>query len=296
MKPVREFVAERLAVQHCAELLRSSQAEFDLAAASADLVSELALVLPARLEALLLGPRIMVSDWPVEGSTAGALAASWSAPSIHYMITLAPGLPRFVVSFDNALALALTDRLFGGAGDVPNDVPKALPQSAALAVERLVRSLAAALGPLCGISGDDTAIARHAVFHRLGAFKRNTRCLHWSMTIEQQDSDPWNLSVAVDEEGLRALLEQRAAGGPAKSASYSPDPHAAAFGTIPLALSAIVAELHLPLARLAELKPGSTIPFAPRREVPLLVGGQIFATGTVGTLDERVALRLGRIS
>lgn len=296
MKPVRDFVAERLAVQHCAELLRDGQPPFDMAVAITDLIGELALQLPARLEALLLGPRIMVSDWPAERSTAGSLAGGWSAPSMHYAVTFGPGLPRFVISFDNALALSLTDRLFGGSGQQVIDVPKVLPQSAALAVERLVRSVAAALGPLCGASGAEPVIARHAVFHRLGMFKRNTPCLHWSMTVEQQDSDPWNLSLAVDEEGLRTALEQRATEGPIRPVSYPSDPHTAAFGEIPLALSAIVAELHLPLARLADLKPGSSVPFAPRREVPLLVGGRIIATGTVGTLDERVALRLGRIS
>ena len=296
MKPVREFVPERVAVTHCAELLRSGQAPFDMGTACAELAAELALALPARLETLLLGPKIVVTDWPVETKAANALASSWSAPSVHFAIGLGPTLPRFVVSFDNALALALTDRLFGGRGMPDSEVPKVLPQSAALAVERLVRAVAGPLASLCGVQGCEPALARHAVFHRLGVFKRNARCLSWTLTVEQPGSDPWNLSLAVEEPAMRAVLESRTAGEPSRAPDRAVDPGATAFAAIPLTLKAVLAELRLPLSRLVDLKPGTTIPFAPHREVPLSIGGQPFASGTVGALDERVALRLTRLS
>ena len=295
MKPVRSFDAERLAVQHCPELLHAARTPFDMGAACAEFAAELAMALPARLEALLLGGRIVVSDWPAETLAASALATSWSAPSIHFAVSPGPALPRFVVSFDNALALALTDRLFGGRGGTVEDTPKALPQSAALAVERLVRGVAGALGPLCGADGSEPALSHHAVIHRLGVFKRSARCLRWSLTVEQVGADPWNLSLAVEEGPMRAVLEQRVAGA-ARPVTRSADPQSPAFAAIPLTLTATLAELRLPLARLAELKPGATIPFAPRREVPLAIGGQTVATATIGALDERVALRLARLS
>ena len=296
MKPVREFAAERVAVQHCAELLRSGQAPFDMGTACAEFTAELALALPARLETLLLGPRIVVTDWPAETKAANALASSWSAPSVHFAVSFGPAFPRFVLSFDNALALALTDRLFGGRGTPDSDIPKVLPQSAALAVERLVRAMAETVASLCGAKDIDPAIVRHAVIHRLGVFKRNARCLCWSLTVEQHGSDPWNVSLAVEEPAMRAVLEQRAAGEPSRSAAREPDPAAIAFAGIPLTLTAVLAELRLPLSRLVDLQPGMTIPFAPRRDVPLSIGEQTFATGTVGALDERVALRLTRLS
>lgn len=295
MKQVRNFEAERPAVQHCAELLRGAQAPFDRDAACAEFAAELARALSARLEGLLLGSRIVVSDWPAETTTASALASSWSGPSIHFAASLGPALPRFVVSFDNALALSLTDRLFGGRGEAAEDTPRILPQSAALAVERLVRGVADTVAPLCGAANAEPVLARHAVLHRLGVFKRNARCLRWSFTVEQVGADPWNLSLAVEEGPMCAVLEQQAAGA-TRPATVAADPNSPAFAGIPLTLTAMLAELHLPLARLADLQPGSTIPFAPRREVPLAVGGQTIATATVGALDERVALRLARLS
>lgn len=293
MKPVRDFVAERRAVQHCDELLRATRAPFDIAAACAEFAAELALALPGRLETLLLGPKIVISDWPAETVTASALQASWSGPSIHFAITLGPALPRFVVSFDNALALALTDRLFGGRGGVPEDAPRALPQSACLAMEQLVRCVADTLGPMCGVDASQASLACHPVLHRLGVLRRDPRCLRWNLTVEQVRTDPWNLSLAVEEAAMRPLLEPRRAG----TAPAGPDdPLSTALAAIPLTLTATLAKIRLPLDRLATLQPGAMIPFAPRREVPLAVGGQTVATATVGALDERVALRLTRLS
>lgn len=295
MKPVSDFVAERRVVQHCDELLRANQTPFDIAAACTEFAAELALALPGRLETLLLGPKIVISDWPVETVTASALEASWFAPSIHFAITLGPALPRFVVSFDNALALALTDRLFGGRGGVPEEAPRALPQSATLAVEQLVRCLGETLGAMCGADGSQISLACHPVLHRLGVMPRNPRCLRWNLTVEQVGTDPWNISLAVEEGAMRPLLEPRCGGSP-HGKRRAADPLSPAMAEIPLTLSATLAKIRLPLDRLATLQPGTTIPFAPRREVPLAIGGQTVATATVGALDERVALRLIRLS
>ncbi|MFN4112587.1 MAG: FliM/FliN family flagellar motor C-terminal domain-containing protein [Sphingomonadaceae bacterium] len=296
MKPVRDFVAARPAVQHCAELLGNAQPPFDLSAASAEFAAELALALPERLQPLLIGPRPLVSDWPAETMTASALASTWAAPSIHYAVSLRPDLPVFVASFDNASALGLTERLFGGRGGGVAEVPKVLPQSVVLSVERLVRSIAEALAQLCGTSGAKPNITAHAVFRRLGVFKRNENTLGWSLTVEQEGHDPWNLRLAVTEAAMRPVLEQRAAGAARAPQVVETDPLTGAMAAIPLPLTAILADLRLPLSRLAGLQPGDTIPLSPRREVPLAIGVQVIATGTVGSLDERVALRLTRLN
>lgn len=296
MKPVRNFVAERRVVQHCPELLSSTRQTFDLAAASTEFAAELALALPVRLEALLLGPRIVVTDWPAETLTVTTMLTMQTTPATHYAIAIGPRLPVFVASFDNELALTLTDRMFGGSGDAPSDAPKVLPQSAALAVERLVRAVADALMPLCGGEQACPKITSHTAFRRLGVFWRGDRALQWSFTVEQEGHDPWNLRLSVPEAMIRILLEERAAGARSGDAAAPSEPLAGAMAHIPLPLTAVLAELRVPLARLATLRPGATIPFAPRREVPLVIGGQTIATATVGALDERVALRLTRLS
>lgn len=296
MKPVRGFVAERVAVQHCAELLGSAAAPFDLSAACAEFTAECALALPERLQTFLIGSRPLVSAWPTEAITASALANTWSAPSIHYALTLGAGIPVFVASFDNALALALTDRLFGGRGGQVEDAPTALPQSVVLSVERLARALAETLAPLCGTGTAQPAIASHPVFRRLGVFKRNESALSLSFTIEQDGHDPWTLRLSVPEAAMRAVLEQRAGGATPARKTAALDPLVTAMAAIPLPLTAILAELSMPLERLASLKPGDAIPLSPRREVPLSIGSRVIASGTIGAFDERVALRLTRIS
>ncbi|OZA94179.1 MAG: hypothetical protein B7X57_02425 [Erythrobacter sp. 34-65-8] len=296
MKAQHDFVAEGRAAQHCAELLGRAQAPFDMAAASAEFAAELALSLPERLQALLAGPRVMVSDWPAEAMAAGELASNWSTPSIHFSVALGRNAPRFVISFDNAAALSLTDRLFGGRGGRQDDVPRALPNSAVLSVERLVCAVAETLARLCGQEGEAPLIASQAAFRRLGVFRRNERCLSWSFTVEQQAQDPWSLRLAVPEAAMRAVLESHAGGSAAPAPATMRGPNAEPFGAIPLPLTAVLAELRLPLAQLAALQPGQCIPLSIRREVPLAIGQRIIAAGTVGTLDERVALRLTQIN
>ena len=50
------------------------------------------------------------------------------------------------------------------------------------------------------------------------------------------------------------------------------------------------------LAALAALEPGSILPVAIARAVPLAIGGQIIARGTIGAQDDRIALRLTQLA
>lgn len=296
MKQQRQFIAERVAVQHCAELLGRAQPPFDMGTACAEFAAALALALPERLQTLLLGPKGSVGNGPAEALVASALAGRWSGPSLHYALATAREGEAFVVSFDNATALSLTDRMFGGSGGPVAQAPAVLPQSAMMAVERLVRCFAEALADTLGAELPAGAISANPSFRRLGAFRPNDRCLTWTFTVQQDGHEPWNLRLTVADAVLRPLLEQGMTGGPARGAGTMREPQHEPFGTIPLPLTAVLAELRLPLATLASLAPGQTIPFAPRREVPLVVGGRTIAAGTIGALDERVALRLVRLT
>src|SRR5690606_5292202 len=64
------------------------------------------------------------------------------------------------------------------------------------------------------------------------------------------------------------------------------------FADITLTLGAVLTEMRVPLSRIAAFAPGQTIPIPVARAVPLRVGGAIVARGTVGELDDRVALQI----
>lgn len=301
MMPVGDLVAARRAVQHCAELLGTGQAPFDLDAACAEFAAELALGLPDLLHPLLIGARPVVCAQAPDTVAASTLAGSWSGPSIHYAVTPARGVPPFVASFDNALALALTDRLFGGAGARVDAAPLSLPQSVVLSAERLVRAVGAALAALCSApapaaAGSTPDISANPVLRRLGLFKRNERAVRFDFVIEQDGQEAWTLHLAAPLAALVPLLEQRAACGARPAPADARDPLSGALAAIPLPLTAVLADLHLPLSRLAQLQPGDCIALSPRREVPLSIGHRVIACGTVGAFDERCALRLTRLT
>ena len=56
----------------------------------------------------------------------------------------------------------------------------------------------------------------------------------------------------------------------------------------------MLAEIDLSLARLQTLAPGDMIPLAMGRQVPLMVGETVLAHGSVGTSEDRMAIRLTR--
>ena len=64
------------------------------------------------------------------------------------------------------------------------------------------------------------------------------------------------------------------------------------FGEITLTLEAVLSEMRIPLSRIATLEPGQTLAIPVARAVPLRIGGTLVARGTVGELDDRVALQI----
>lgn len=296
MKPQRALIAERTAAQHCEELLGRGRAPFDTEAACAEFAAELASGLPGQLARLLLGAEIQVSAGPGRSVSVKELIREQAGPATHFALSLSPGCPAFVVSCDHALALSLTERMFGGSGISPQEAPHRLPQSAALAVERIVGAVAQALAPLCAAEQADAEITSSSALRRLGLFWRNDRAFQWTLAISQQGAPSWDLRLAVPELALHAMLVSRSTNATAPGDRPEPDPMASAMAAIPLPVVAVLAELRVPLDRLAQLRPGDCIPFSPRRDVPLAIGGRVVASGTVGACDERSALRLTRLT
>ena len=65
-----------------------------------------------------------------------------------------------------------------------------------------------------------------------------------------------------------------------------------AIAEVDLPLRAVLVDVPMSIARLASLEPGSVIPVAVNRNVPLMTGNLTIAHGCVGELDDRVALEL----
>lgn len=50
--------------------------------------------------------------------------------------------------------------------------------------------------------------------------------------------------------------------------------------------------MRIPFSSLSTLKPGQLLPVAVARSVPLTIGDKVVAHGTVGEMDDRVAVQI----
>lgn len=348
MKPIRDLVGARPLAVHCSQLLsragvsqgsapdvptdlqgegaeeaadadqQAAEIEAKSAAELADFIAEYSAQLPRNLQSVLGGRAPVLSASEPAVRPAAALMQALREGHVHYRIDW-PGMPRCLVSFDCATALSITDRIFGGDGKTADTEAQSVPRSTMLAAERIVRKIASSLEPL--LSGDPDgetslkpAIEGHMKLARLAPFTRSSPCLSWSMTVTQEDADPWTFTLSMLEGDLRGVL---AGGGTTKGSSSdgnnTPETDAAGptpghkpgqktghmnggiCADVPMELVAILARLRMPLSKLSVLSPGQTIPIAAPRNVNLYIGEKTLGSASIGTLDNKIALRIHQL-
>ena len=99
------------------------------------------------------------------------------------------------------------------------------------------------------------------------------------------------MTIAVPTDALADLLADD--GGPGARVPRQPaSPLDQPFADLPLALSATLVDMQLPISRLAALMPGAVLPVAVARTVPLTLEGTVIARGTVGELDDQAAVQI----
>ena len=295
MKTDHSFIPERALANHCPELFPAEQGQAEQREADrAEFTGTLAKNLSQHLQGSLAGEKLAMSITANGAETASSLGQRVAAQSANFLLLCGARQTPFTVSFGLKTAIALTDRMFGGTGAPPDEEVETLPQSARLVLDQLAQNIATALRDAAGVEGPVEVAAQHASFARLEAFPRGDYCLSWDVKVQQKGAQDWQMQIAAREADLDALL-----GGDksarSKQQQQPRSPFDKPFGDIPLPMRAVLAEFPLPLSRLSRLKPDDLIPLALARQVPLQLGTRIFAHGSIGTQDDRIALRLGKI-
>ncbi|WP_379922681.1 FliM/FliN family flagellar motor switch protein [Erythrobacter sp. R86502] len=315
MKMGEGFAAAHPAAVHCAELIGHSLARGPRPEENAALLSawrrDLARLLADDLSGLLSGDRLDVAiSEPERMSGADALRRIGQVAA-NSLLRCGVAGETALLSFDLATAIALTDRSFGGDGRITGAVPDTLPRSAALLTEEAATMIACAMtrasygdmpppasigtrGGGGGAGGGDVIVRSESAV-RLKPFALDAEALLFTLEIVNRQGCTWRASLAVAADRMGRLLPgavQRAKTG---AAHCAPDPQAAPFAAIPLPLHVVLADFDLSLARLQSLAPGDVIPLAMGRQVPLMVRDTVVGHGTVGTAEDRMAIRLTRI-
>ena len=295
MKPIHEFSAERVLAHHCDELIQAASQPAGNQQDMHDFIAELCLALPEYLQGLLLGNRAAVSISEPTTQTGASLENLHRESGVHYLVG---GLAsaEMLVSFDGLTALTLTDRIFGGDGQTIPEEGCILPQSATLAVEQVVRKITNAYAKAIDAEATPATIATERTVARMAPFPRREYCISWKLTVAQDGVPEWDATVTFSEAALQQLLSEASREKRAASGGHSADAAGGAFGNIPLNLTATLADFSLSLSTLSALAPGQIIPLSIGRRVPLRVGERTLALGTIGTLEDRVALRLAQDS
>jgi len=286
----------RAPVQHCAELFRASEPRETDTSAFTDFGAALARRLTPAIAGLLGGAKVRVSA--VGSGRRDAADEPVEADSRVVGTRLAFGVTgaQMAVSLPLADLLALTDRMFGGEGDVPDDLPEELPLMADLVASQLDTVMSDAMGAVLPSFGRPEYAGRSYDAAALVPFAREDHTFAMDLVIAQADRADWAIRLSACPRSHSILFGgKNAAAGKARPRRRASDLTQGPMADLPFDLTAVVAELSLPLARVSTLRPNDTIPLALSREVPLRIGDDVIAYGTIGSRDDQVALQLTRV-
>lgn len=299
MKPEPALVAERIAAQHCPELVRAAPGPDELMPLLQRAAERFARTLAPALVPLLGGGAAgKVPTVKAQAARKGDLSEllmfspDLAANSLLGVPGGAAPLP-LLIALDAAAILRMVDRTFGGRGEAPSPLPDSFPGSADLMIQRFEGVIAQHLGAALSAGKGDPLqpLRRDSSLVALEPFARDEPLAAIEFDVGEPGGDSWLLTLALPFTTLSALFG--AAPRPARAVYHEPaDPHSEPFSGVPLQLTALLVDMLMPMAVVAALQPGMVLPVAVARQVPLKAAGLTIATGTVGAADDRVALQI----
>ena len=296
MKPERAFVAERMLARHSPELLSAGPPPVELAPQMKRCGERMARLVAPLLAPLAGGEAPQVRLGGVREIGVDELGVTIAPLAANSLLALGPQATRMIASAEAEAVLRMVDRAFGGQGRVPDPLPDAFPLSAELMIARLEGLVAQALGQAMG-GKEPLAVQpldRAGALAEILPFAEGARLIALTLEIEEAGGEGWSLTLAAAVSGLEHLFghspaaETRPEGAVAQARSPVEEP----FAAMPLTLSAVIVDTRMPFSALAALHVGQVIPVAVARQVPIMIGDRCIAHGTVGALDDRVAVQL----
>ena len=295
MKPDRSFVAERALAQHCPELLRAEPSSSEMLAMLALAGQRLAKALSHELAPLLGGEAPQVRAEEPQTGGPDMLAAQIAPLAANSLLTAGAQAAPMLLSIEAEAVLRLVDRAFGGKGELRGGPPEAFPLSAELMIVRLETLVIGALGMAFGLTwpGAISPQRRDGSFAALGPFAAQTELAIQRFTIAETGGFDWTVTLAMPLPTLAALYDNKAQSSHKSDEPVAPaNPAEEPFGAMPMTLRAVLVDMAMPVSVLSKLATGQVLPVTIARNVPLRIGCQTIAHGTIGALDERVAVQI----
>lgn len=290
------FAAERALANHSPALLRPGPADAELIEALRQAAARLTRALRGALARLCGGEAPDISiDAPHEVGLADFIRPGLHAYSLYSAL---PSGERLVSAIDAGAVLRLVDRAFGGPGEAPLPLPLELPMSADLMVQRIEAILAAQLGLALGSATTGRPVIhplrRDSDLGQLQAFASGTRLVVLDIAVTEGVRAPWPIRIALPQEALAVLTGIVPQPGVVQRDRMPADPESEPFAALPLGLTAVVVDTMMPLQVVSRLEAGQVLNLPIARQVPLVIGKRTIAHGTIGAVDDRVAIQITR--
>jgi flagellar motor switch protein FliM len=223
---------------------------------------------------------------------------AWMPLTVTPSPAASPG--KALVVFDGRFVLEMLDLFFGGNGDTP----KALPSEFSPAAEAMVARIAGMLTPPLKSAWEPLAKLDFAPGHceanaaMLADLYADDAMVVTRFGMASGDEAPRLVDIIYPVTVLKPHTPQLT--GKVHGETAEPDPTwsgslTRAAMTIQFPVRSVLAEPNISLAQLMELKVGDVIPIAFGKDVPVMVGGDRFGTGTVGTSNGKAAIKLTKI-
>jgi flagellar motor switch protein FliM len=291
VRPEPFFKAERAIAQHSVQLGRRAPEPDQLAALLAVAAPRLEQAVAAQVAALIGGDLPVVACSKVERCNAQRLHKMIDPVAVNWLFDHPVG-GQVLVSLGIGSALALTDMVFGGPGVPPAILPDRLPKSADIALVRAAEGIGAALGHALERDDPFTVAMRSDVLGKLVRARDDEGFLALRCCITQGNAASLDLTVAMRLSHAPMLLAEGFAAAPPASVPLADASLRLPFADLPMQVVAVLADLKLPVARIAALKPGDMIALSIPHEVPLRLQGKDIARGQAGTAEGMLALRI----
>ena len=204
-----------------------------------------------------------------------------------------------VAAIDGTFTYELLDLFFGGPGEAPHSLPTEFSPAADALLGRIAQALAGALRqawePLAragfraercetgaamvpGVEPDEIVVVTRFgvargtagtvhldIVYPVAALKPHTNVLTGKVVAKTETGSLWQTQLT------RAAMSVR------------------------LPVRSVLAEPRVSIARLMALQPGDVIPISFAPDVPVMVGGAVVGTATVGTSNGRAAIRISKL-
>ncbi|WP_374408693.1 FliM/FliN family flagellar motor C-terminal domain-containing protein [Pelagerythrobacter sp.] len=279
----------RRAASHCDALLSRRETQVDLGPDFAAFGTRLAGALRACVSAVADDAQVEIASAgtrAIAGSELAGACAPLVATSRHLF-----GMAGHVLflALDGRAILEQLDRTFGGTGEIGDPLPPRLPHTADLLARRFEKQVLTAIaGELGGLDfrADDATVA-----DRRAPFTPEAQLTVLTLDVASRGRE-WRIVLALETAALSSLLPRSASAPQAPASRRKRGIDEAPFADLPLSAGARLVDMDMPLHRLAAIAPGTVLPIMVARSVPLQVGEIVIARGTVGEVDDQVALQI----